>query len=85
MKRTVTFELGNRKYKFVTTDPQQEVNETLDAIREEFKNYANVVDKYGYDKVFLMMLLNNVHEKLVLKEKIENLTKKLESEEQGED
>ncbi len=81
MKRTVTFELGSRKYKFVTTDPQKEVDETLNAIKAEFENYANVVDKYGYDKVFLMMLLNHVHENLVLKEKIATLTKKLESEE----
>ncbi len=78
MKRTVIFELGSRKYKFVTTDPQKEVDETLNAIKEEFENYSAVVDKYGYDKVFLMMLLNNVHEKLVLKKRIEDLTKKLE-------
>ena len=78
MKRTVTFELGSRKYKFTTTDPQQEVDETLNAIREEFENYAQIVDKHGYDKVFLMMLLNNVHENIVLKERIKELTKKLE-------
>ncbi|WP_456399381.1 cell division protein ZapA [Mesoaciditoga sp.] len=78
MKRTVTFELGSRKYKFTTTDPQQEVDETLSAIREEFENYAQIVDKHGYDKVFLMMLLNNVHENIVLKERIKELTKKLE-------
>ncbi len=78
MKRTVTFELGSRKYKFTTTDPQQEVDETLNAIREEFENYAQIVDKHGYDKVFLMMLLNNVHENIVLKERIKELTKKFE-------
>ncbi len=81
MKRTVTFELGSRKYKFVTTDPQKEVDETLNTIKEEFENYANVVDKYGYDKVLLMMLLNNVHENIVLKEKVNALMKKLDEEE----
>ncbi len=78
MRRTVTFDLGSRKYKFTTTDPQKEVEETMNEIREEFKGYLNVVDKYGYDRVFLMMLLNNVHEKLTLKQRIGDLTKKLE-------
>ncbi len=82
MKRAVIFEIGKRKYKFVTTDPQSEVDETLESIKEEFENYSAVVDKYGYDKVFLMMLLNNVHEKLVLKRKMEELTKKLEEKEE---
>lgn len=78
VRRTVTFDLGSRKYKFATTDPQKEVEETMNEIKEEFKDYLDVVDKYGYDRVFLMMLLNNVHEKLVLKRRIGELMKKLE-------
>ncbi len=78
MRRTVTFELGNRKYKFTTTDPQNEVDETLQSIKEEFENYSDVVEKYGYDRILLMMLLNNVHEKLVLKDRIAKMTERLE-------
>ncbi len=78
MKRTVTLELGSRKYKFTTTDPQSEVDETLKNIKEEFENYSDVVEKYGYDRILLMMLLNNVHEKLVLKDRIARMNKKLE-------
>ncbi len=81
MRRTVTLDLGSRKYKFSTTDPQREVEKTMNEIKEEFKNYSDVVDKYGYDRILLMILLNNVQEKLMLKQRVEELTKKLEERE----
>lgn len=78
MKRTVTLELGDRKYKFATADPQQDVDETFGTIKAEFDSYSDFVERYGYDRVLLMILLNSVKENVVLKRKISELTDKLE-------
>lgn len=78
MKRTVTFELGNKSYKFETGDPQNQVDEILNEIKMNFVNHTQEVQKYGNEYFFLMMLLNTLEENLALKKQVAELTEKIE-------
>ncbi len=78
MKRTVTLELGSKTYKFETGDPQDEVDETITELKSIFESHAQEVEKYGYERSFLMMLLNLTRENINLKRQISDLTQKVE-------
>ncbi len=78
MKRTITFELGNKSYKFETGDPQNQIDEILNEIKMNFASHSQEIQKYGNEYFFLMMLLNTLEENLTLKKQIAELTEKIE-------
>ena len=80
MKRSVTLKLGERDYSFLTSDPQEQVDQVFEVIREHFAVLEKGVETIGFERSLVFMLLNitsdlvkSQNELLKLKQKYEGI------------
>ncbi|AKI96812.1 cell division protein ZapA [Kosmotoga pacifica] len=58
MRRPVVLKLGEREFEFITNEPQSIVDEVFNEISQEFALLEKDVEKAGFEKVLVAMLVN---------------------------
>jgi len=58
MKRSVSLDLGGRKYTFLTSDPQELVDQVFSKIGELYDSLKNNEEEIGYEKILVGISVN---------------------------
>lgn len=62
MKRSVTLDLGGRKYTFLTSDPQELVDQVFSKITEMYNSMSKNEEEVGYEKLLVGISVNLAHD-----------------------
>ncbi|HDP78745.1 MAG TPA: cell division protein ZapA [Mesotoga infera] len=62
MKRSVSLELGEKKYTFITSDPQELVDQVFSKITEMYDSLSKNEEEIGYEKVLVGISVNLAHD-----------------------
>jgi cell division protein ZapA (FtsZ GTPase activity inhibitor) len=62
MKRSVSLELGEKKYTFITSDPQELVDQVFSKITEMYDSLRKNEEEIGYEKVLVGISVNLAHD-----------------------
>ncbi|KUK79556.1 cell division protein ZapA [Mesotoga sp. Brook.08.YT.4.2.5.1] len=62
MKRSVTLDLGGRKYTFLTSDPQELVDQVFSKITEMYNSISKNEEEVGYEKLLVGISVNLAHD-----------------------
>jgi len=62
MKRSVSLDLGEKKYSFITSDPQELVDQVFSKIIEMYDSLKKNEDEIGYEKLLVGISVNLAHD-----------------------